>query len=1266
MDASTEPTFDPSAEAVGTPSAPGAPPVDAGVPDVSDSSETVLDKAKSMGADAVQGIVHGAESAVRGVRTAARGVADATGLSTMVGDQAANEKPLSFGSDAPQGLTGQITASLTEAALSWVAGGRLLKAAGATVDGATILGSGVQTAAGSLITTDASHERLSNVLMDYPVIGPAFALLASNPEDGFVMAKAKAALEEGFTSAAATGIFNALHLAVLKAKGASPEAITKAEKLVVDDVGRANKDLTLDQSLPSNVMTSKSQVAEYKQVKMSDLAVRESDHMNSTGKNPLEPEKVKAFQDRLAKNDMQKMPPVDVTTDPVTGEMRLLDGRHRVAAAQGEGFETITAKVLRDKNAKELMAELPGATPLEAPVKPTIVRGPAGEALVTLSEAQSRKFQSLQAKLVIKDAISPTPDLPAGPMAKEGTVNAKYVNAPNEVLQTLKDLGRLTKSQLPNAGERTWSETNTLAEMLGQHPDQLLANLKAANQGLEDIDAIATGARQYLASQGAELFALARKATVSGDPASKEAHKALYTQMAGFQAEFSDLTSKLGRGLRSYGQEVGPFDMKATLAKLADPAEAAKLERLVAATNGDPNLIAHILKMQQLSWFQKAVGTHNEYWTGLALLSRVATQVVNVGSTAINSLMEPAAMVVGGIERGLTGKGWAEAREGVAIYSGMRTAIFDSMHMAWQAAKTESAILSQAGTMEQKTKFISALTYNTNPDSFGGKVIDLFGELTRLSFRGLTAGDEFFKQLSYRAKISATASREAVDMVKAGTLARTDIASYVAKQLQASIDDQGRALVPDALKYAEKATFVGDLKGSTWGDYASMGEITARAASANPILRGVILPFVKTPTNVTRTTFEYTPLIGQLRKQFYTDVAQGGEKQALALGKLTLGAGFYTGAAMLALEGRVTGAPPAPGIIVPKGWKPYSVVFKGMADGGGDLYLSYQRLQPFGDVLGLTADFAKSSGMLDVDTRDGLAHSMVLAMGKLLDGDSETISKAATSAAAAYGKSLISKTYYRNMTEFFSTFSGYNNEAAMVRWFQNYTASHVPGMLSQFNSDDTVREVRSTMDAIYSRIPGLSQTLPANRDYFGNINDTKMGWPYSIIQPLAMSGTKVDPVMSELQRLSQSNAQAKFPEMEHTMVIGGQKVDLKTIRDNNGTSAYDRMKELMQTVKAPGQSQNFHDRLETVMSGARYQRGVESPLLDGSPMTPGVRLNLVKAEELSYRQAALNKMKDEFRGPLGIESALKDKINFDVGRKKIGAGVYDKILDLNK
>jgi hypothetical protein len=651
--------------------------------------------------------------------------------------------------------------------------------------------------------------------------------------------------------------------------------------------------------------------------------------------------------------------------------------------------------------------------------------------------------------------------------------------------------------------------------------------------------------------------------------------------------------------------------------------------------------MASILKLQQMSLGAKLVGMHNEYWTGLGLLSRATTQIVNVGSTAINTLMQPAALTVGGTLKGLAGKGRNEARDGVAVYNGLRTTFFDSLKLSWASLKTEKhSALSGQGTSELNDRYISALAFNMNPDGFAGRFVDLMGKGVRLSFRGLNAGDEFFKQINYRARVSAQASREAVDMMKAGTLSQDGVQAYVNKALQTSIDEGGSATNQAALAYAEKSTFVNPIKGATWLDAHSIGEGMAYLAS-NPLLRGTILPFVKTPVNVTRTMFEYTPVVGQLRAQFLADMRTGGEAQAMAIGKFILGRYMYAGAVMLALDGKITGGQPPKGVMMPKGWQPYSVVVH--RDDGTTRYISFSRLQPWGDILGLTADFVKLTGMIGEDDRNGIAASMIMDLAN----------------------SITNKSYLRSLTEVL-TILGDGNDRKAERWLDNHVASYVPGLVAQFNNDTTLREVRGAVDALRNRIAGLSQTLPAKRDYFGIQRDVRPGLGWSIINPMAVSDSGPrDKVAEELSRLSTSTGHVRFDDPEASIFVGGKQVDLHEVKNQAGRTAYDRLGELMQTVKPVGHSQTFHEALDAAMKGLRYRLGTDSQTLDGSPQFPGLRASIVKSLESDYRTAALDQVKKEYATELGITtSPLRDSIQTSVAKKRTKVGLVDKLTRL--
>jgi hypothetical protein len=55
------------------------------------------------------------------------------------------------------------------------------------------------------------------------------------------------------------------------------------------------------------------------------------------------------------------------------------------------------------------------------------------------------------------------------------------------------------------------------------------------------------------------------------------------------------------------------------------------------------------------------------------------------------------------------------------------------------------------------------------------------------------------------------------------------------------------------------------------------------------------------------------------------------------------------------------------------------------------------------------------------------------------------------------------------------------------RWVQNYVSSFVPNALAQAarRQDPYSREAKTVIDAIKSKIPGLSETLPPRRDIWG-------------------------------------------------------------------------------------------------------------------------------------------------------------------------------------
>lgn len=94
-----------------------------------------------------------------------------------------------------------------------------------------------------------------------------------------------------------------------------------------------------------------------------------------------------------------------------------------------------------------------------------------------------------------------------------------------------------------------------------------------------------------------------------------------------------------------------------------------------------------------------------------------------------------------------------------------------------------------------------------------------------------------------------------------------------------------------------------------------------------------MLPFTRVPTNVFREMIYESPA-APIRAQFWADIKAGGEARADAVGRLALGSMFWTGTAMLAAEGIITGKGPTDPVLAAQ-WKldgnqPYSIKVPGV------------------------------------------------------------------------------------------------------------------------------------------------------------------------------------------------------------------------------------------------------------------------------------------------------------------------------------------------
>jgi hypothetical protein len=151
---------------------------------------------------------------------------------------------------------------------------------------------------------------------------------------------------------------------------------------------------------------------------------------------------------------------------------------------------------------------------------------------------------------------------------------------------------------------------------------------------------------------------------------------------------------------------------------------------------------------------------------------------------------------------------------------------------------------------------------------------------------------------------------------------------------------------------------------------------------ANLPMGRLIVPVVRTPTNIAHFTLERTPLLQMASKTFRNDLMAGGARRAQALGKFggsaTLVASFIYFAGSEIVTG---GGPVDDGLRRNKteltGWQPYSIKV-------GDTYYAYDRLTPLGAMLGAIADYTElRSGMEDWQAEE-LTQSIILTVQRNL------------------------------------------------------------------------------------------------------------------------------------------------------------------------------------------------------------------------------------------------------------------------------------------
>lgn len=520
-----------------------------------------------------------------------------------------------------------------------------------------------------------------------------------------------------------------------------------------------------------------------------------------------------------------------------------------------------------------------------------------------------------------------------------------------------------------------------------------------------------------------------------------------------------------------------------------------------------------------------------EYRT-MNLLSSVKTHVVNtagnaatLGTEIFNRFMAESMGMGQGIAKGET----------FALINGMWDG-FKKLRQQWSTHKADqggtvnalrnlndmwdvdssSSIIGDAGITERSLTKQNALNVIRGIKEKAGlsqehglisdglaTMVDYMGRMLGISGDILLAQDQIFKTIAASGEVAARNHREALmqsggDRAKYRTLLEKFNANTPAEHKVAGME------------FAKLVTFQSDLTGFA----KTMNQMRQK----HPLTRALI-PFFKTPVNIMKYAAAHTPGLANMFTNINSQLNSSDTAvRHLAEARVMTGTLVWATAIGMAASGYLTGSGPTDKDEKEKAkaakWQANSLRIPGKDDKSAT-YIALDRLDPAAFLLNTAASL--------VEIYDGM------------DGDD--LGKAMWAGLGVAFRVASDRTYLKSISDAVDAvtdWEGYKGNRAR----QGLATSMIPGssMLRSITQqiDPINREIEGIFDAIKAGIPGMSEGLPARRNFLGEevVSDGFYGSQW--FSPLRQSHGKKDPVYDEIYRLTQNGY--KIPTMPEKYV----------------------------------------------------------------------------------------------------------------------------------
>ncbi len=586
-------------------------------------------------------------------------------------------------------------------------------------------------------------------------------------------------------------------------------------------------------------------------------------------------------------------------------------------------------------------------------------------------------------------------------------------------LLATQDLTRLThgKKTLAQVEAEALSEGKTTADLLKANGPASAADIMTY--------------KSVVAAAGRNTLALRDKAR-TGTEAEKALFATQFEETMALLDQFDGVKSEWGRSGRVLREPVSDEIARLNaVRKLNEKTyQGHSINDLINLTDGmaTPELIEFAAKARRAKTSEQFL----EAWKA-GLLTGLRTHEANLSSNLIAqgfNLQEHA--VAAGLGKALPREIAGDKvffREIPAQASGMIGGAMDGAKLALET-------LRKGETAAEASK---ALDLTTRYQAIPGKL----GTVVRTPYRVLAAEDKLFKEMARQANLHTLAAREAARTTKTTAEFRTaydKLLKNPTKEMTKASDDMAAYL-----------TFNKEL-GKT-------GKAISGAIASHPAF-SVIVPFVRTPTNVVKFFGERTPL-AVFSQKVRAEFAKGGAARDLAAAKIIVGSAWAYAGYQMAESGAITGGGPVdPGkrSVWLNTHKPYSA--KNPITGE---WHSYNRYEPVGTFFGAAADLSEVWKAAGTEERDRLVAMMTAAISRNLTNKTMV---------AGISSAILAQTDPSRYGE---------------RFVNQLAGSVVPTLSAEITQarDPIYRQIDSTIDAIKARTPGLSETLYPKRDLYG-------------------------------------------------------------------------------------------------------------------------------------------------------------------------------------